>query len=1062
MAPVATAPTTAAVPAAAAAGRPTKALRSSGPAANGSRLPPLVDLYSGSSGQGNQEEDLVKQICQGLRGSDTLIVPGSVKRSQDVQWAYRKTLPTTILYDEQGLKIYDELVNVPEYYLWNAETSILEEHGEEIALRLFGHQTPETLELLRNARGEEGFKREQRKQHRKDQGDKDAPVFDGLDLSSYQIFGEKWGDFRVGRHNGGVNSEHGLNDTDGGGNAPALDSVIELGAGSLRKTIHLLRGLGKLPGLSQQRPVRYYALDLDKAELVRTLGDLREQLGGERNTAADTWAVADGKVAVNGLWATYDQGLDYIGRGGLKDAQGNEGRRVFMWLGSSIGNFERRDGAEFLKNMCNTAMRAGDKLLIGIDRRNAARDVELAYNDPQGVTERFILHGLKHADKVLSGGRGIIDAGKFAYHDRYNAMEGRHESYYRALEAQTLALPDGSAYQVDEGELIHVERSYKYSERETLDAFDHAGLRVVQRWTSGHAGLPQYDLWLVEKPPFYFQSTRLLTGWRDQLSRGLSIAQAHNSNGSHEFDADGGSSPFSIGGQPKDHSLWGSWGMPSLSEWEASWRSWDTITLTMISRGMLHQKPIDLRHICLFYLGHIPAFVDILLLKVVKDLEPLDPHYNRIFERGIDPHVDDPTQCHDHSEVPQNEEEWPKVEEILAYREKIFGRIAQLYDDFATGKRTLNRHLARCIKMAQEHIDLHQETLLYMLAQSQDTLPPTGFSPPDWATLAKHWDEADERQGGEAARTALLNFKADVVEIGHDDDDTQDHDYVAQKPSSDVRDLNSQLRDPHFGWDNEQPSRRERTGAFGISAAPVNNEQYARFLASVDAKERESLIPSSWIASPTIKGEYNVRTIYGPVPMSVAHLWPVQASGSQIRKYAASVGGRLPTQAELRRFFDAKTSLNCVDRPGSNVGFRNWHPVPPMLPTNGGADEDTARFSSPSSSSNDVPGQSCLGLPGHNGGVWEWTSSTFSAHDGFQPSILYPGYSADFHDGKHDVVLGGSWATTPCVAGRSTVCNTYQREYPYSFIGGRVLFDEQTPTRVVPRRSSSGASSASP
>lgn len=469
----------------------------------------------------------------------------------------------------------------------------------------------------------------------------------------------------------------------------------------------------------------------------------------------------------------------------------------------------------------------------------------------------------------------------------------------------------------------------------------------------------------------------------------------------------------------------------------------------------LHTKPIDLRHICLFYLGHIPAFVDILLLKVLPDLEPLDKWYNEIFERGIDPHVDDPTQCHAHSEVPQTEEDWPKVEEILAYREKVMDRLVNIYADFGSGKRTLNRHVARCIKMVQEHIDLHQETLLYMLAQSDGTLGPRGFSQPDWASLARQWDREDARQGGAEARNALVNFKADSIVIGHDDDDRRDGEFTTKSPSSDVRVLNAQLGSPEFGWDNEQPARKEQTKAFSITASPVTNEEYLRFVNATGHQQQD--IPPSWVAATgrakkdgTASPAYNVRTVHGPVPLNtVARLWPVTGSGAQLRRYAAWAGGRLPTHAELRRFFDAATSPYCVDRPGSNVGFRNWHPVPAALPTNDGSGSNGALASS-------------LGLPGHNGGVWEWTCTPFSAHGGFVPSILYPGYSADFHDGRHDVVLGGSWASTPSVAGRKTVCNTYQRDYPYAFIGGRVVYDDQTTKKGGVQAGRSRSKSASP
>lgn len=44
-------------------------------------------------------------------------------------------------------------------------------------------------------------------------------------------------------------------------------------------------------------------------------------------------------------------------------------------------------------------------------------------------------------------------------------------------------------------------------------------------------------------------------------------------------------------------------------------------------------------------------------------------------------------------------------------------------------------------------------------------------------------------------------------------------------------------------------------------------------------------------------------------------------------------------------------------------------------------------------------------LHGHNGGVWEWTTTEFQPLEGYTPSKLYPGYSSDFFDGKHFVVV---------------------------------------------------------
>lgn len=99
---------------------------------------------------------------------------------------------------------------------------------------------------------------------------------------------------------------------------PSLPDVpvhlVELGAGSLRKTLHLIRALSSLaPRLAPasgapaaQPPVTYHALDLDRTELVRTLAALQKS---EATAADDACTVGGRTVGLGGLWATYDQGM---------------------------------------------------------------------------------------------------------------------------------------------------------------------------------------------------------------------------------------------------------------------------------------------------------------------------------------------------------------------------------------------------------------------------------------------------------------------------------------------------------------------------------------------------------------------------------------------------------------------------------------------------------------------------------------------------------------------------------------------------------------------------------
>lgn len=161
--------------------------------------------------------------------------------------------------------------------------------------------------------------------------------------------------------------------------------------------------------------------------------------------------------------------------------------------------------------------------------------------------------------------------------------------------------------------------------------------------------------------------------------------------------------------------------VPTLDDWKSLWEVWDTVTRGMIPDEELLEKPIKLRNACIFYLGHIPTFMDIQLTKATK-LPPCEPsYYPQIFERGIDPDVDNPEHCHAHSEIP---DEWPPLPEILAYQDRVRAKIAGL-----TKGQNIPRDIGRALWIGFEHEIMHLETLLYMLLQSDKTLPPTTFTP---------------------------------------------------------------------------------------------------------------------------------------------------------------------------------------------------------------------------------------------------------------------------------------------------------------------------------------------
>ncbi|TFK74566.1 hypothetical protein BDN72DRAFT_853905 [Pluteus cervinus] len=434
--------------------------------------------------------------------------------------------------------------------------------------------------------------------------------------------------------------------------------------------------------------------------------------------------------------------------------------------------------------------------------------------------------------------------------------------------------------------------------------------------------------------------------------------------------------------------------VPTLDEWRTLWSAWDLVTLGMIPQEMLHQKPIDLRHKCLFYIGHIPTFLDMLLSKAIGGGPSEPKHFWNIFERGIDPHVDDPDHCHNHSEVPEKDEDWPSLEAIMGFRNRVRGRLAQLYVGLHQGQRALTRNIARTLVMTLEHEGFHVETLLYMLIQraGTGTLPPPGFITPNWSLLASQWSNTPP------PTSDTVTLGPTELIMGHQDDEGED----------DLPENKLNIENHIFGWDNESPSRAVQVGKFAIDWRPITNQQYLDFFAG-DGKGKVE-IPMSWVEED---GKYKIRTVYGPVPMSVARHWPVLASYDDLQTYAKAKGGRLPTEPELRLFFD---TYDVGHEDGANVGFRNWHPVPATT----GLEETNGK--------------------GSNGGVWEWTSTLFDTHVGISPTKLFTGYSTDFFDQKHQVVLGASYATIPRLC-RRTVRNFYQHNYPYAWVGARVAYD---------------------
>ncbi|EKM58987.1 uncharacterized protein PHACADRAFT_249140 [Phanerochaete carnosa HHB-10118-sp] len=412
----------------------------------------------------------------------------------------------------------------------------------------------------------------------------------------------------------------------------------------------------------------------------------------------------------------------------------------------------------------------------------------------------------------------------------------------------------------------------------------------------------------------------------------------------------------------------------------------------MIPAALLHAQPIELRHRPLFYIGHLPTFNALLLTKKLGIPMAEPKCYARIFERGIDPDVDDPTKVHGHSEVPEKDEDWPTLAEVLMFRDRVRELVEKTLKEIESGERSMGRRLVRTLMMMHEHEAWHLETLLYILLQSPATRPPPGFTQPPFAHLAQQWASVPP------PNTPHAEIEG-AVTLGYDDQEPED--------LSDAQEVAANTTHV-FGWDNESPARAVDVRPVHVEWRPVSNADFYVFWR---AQEGKIEMPKSWVLEDD---EVKVKTFYGAQPLSVAGTWPCLASYDALLVFARSKGGRIPTEPELRLFLD-KYHIGYDE--GANMGFRSWHPTAPTagLAENGGR--------------------------GSNGGVWEWTSTALDAHTGFAGTGIFPGYSSDFFDRKHMVVLGASFATAPRLGERRTVRNFYQHNYPYPWVAARVCYD---------------------
>lgn len=247
-------------------------------------------------------------------------------------------------------------------------------------------------------------------------------------------------------------------------------SVIELGSGSSTKTRILLREI-----LKKNNRVYYFPIDISSAMLKETESKLSLEFP---------------QLYVEGIPHDYGYGLKKVNKI-IVNANDNKKsrtrttttiprRKLVLFLGSSIGNFEPRESISFLRMLRGEmTVATGDLLLVGFDLHKDKDVLDAAYNDKQGITAKFNLNLLRRINAEL---QGQFNLNKFTHTAFYDEQLRRVEMHLTSTIDQEVYIGRlNKSFRFKQDERIHTEYSYKYDISKIAEIAKKSGF-VIREW----------------------------------------------------------------------------------------------------------------------------------------------------------------------------------------------------------------------------------------------------------------------------------------------------------------------------------------------------------------------------------------------------------------------------------------------------------------------------------------------------------------------------------------------------------------------------------------------------
>ena len=227
--------------------------------------------------------------------------------------------------------------------------------------------------------------------------------------------------------------------------------IFEFGSGSSKKTKTLIANI-----LKRNKKLTYFSFDISVKALKMSYHELNK---------------ISKSLDVQLIKGDFNNDIKRIKK--------SEKNRLYLFLGSTLGNFNNKIAINFLANIANL-MNKEDFFLLGVDKIKDEKIINLAYNDSKGLTKKFnknILNVINREYKLNFNEKNFLHNAKF------NSEKSQIEMYLESTVNHSIKLPNDENLNIGKGEKILTEISRKFSDNALKDLFKKANLNVKKTYT---------------------------------------------------------------------------------------------------------------------------------------------------------------------------------------------------------------------------------------------------------------------------------------------------------------------------------------------------------------------------------------------------------------------------------------------------------------------------------------------------------------------------------------------------------------------------------------------------